>query len=102
MIGFLCFAFIITSFQKNIVVERAKESATAGFFVIKKSPKLTIHYKNGNTFEQNVWYAHIEENMLIYTRYQNPAPAFQEPTRLTLEHIESFEVEPLPKNETEI
>lgn len=64
--------------------------------------KLTIHYKNGNTLVQNVWYAHIEENMLIYTRYQNPAPVFQEPTRLTLEHIESFEVEPLPKNETEI
>lgn len=64
--------------------------------------KLTIKYKNGNTLEQIVWYAHMQENMLTYTRYQNPAPAFQEPTRLTLEHIESFRIEPLPKSETAI
>lgn len=64
--------------------------------------KLTIHYKNGNTLEQLVWYAHIEQNMLTYTRYQNPAPAFQEPTIITLEHIESFDIESLPKSETVI
>lgn len=53
---------------------------------------LTIHYKNGNTLKQDVYYVHAEHGKLYFTVRLNPSPVFVAPTIVPLQNITGFEV----------
>lgn len=55
--------------------------------------KLTVNYKNGNTIENKVNYLHFENGCIFYTVDEQVHGIFQEPVRVPLENIVSYDLE---------
>ncbi len=55
--------------------------------------KLIIHYKNGNTISQNVYWAETKDEALWVAQKHTPSPVFVEPVKVPFENVEYFRFE---------
>lgn len=55
--------------------------------------RITVTYKCGTVNTTEINYLHFEDGCIYFTRKMNPAPVFQEPTKIHIENIAKFDVE---------
>ena len=54
--------------------------------------EIFIIYKNGTTVTHKINYLHCQNGFICFTIDRNPHPIFQEPVKIPLENIDTFEV----------
>lgn len=54
--------------------------------------KIKIEYSNGNSLEEPINWAHVEDGFLTYTVDRKVRPIFREPVKITLENVKKFEI----------